>query len=65
MCPQPMVWHQISALARVEGLTEILLLGVYEDSVFADFVKQVKREFPNIAIRSVAHPHSLGRWAYA
>lgn len=46
-----MIWHQISALAGVKGLTEILLLGVYEDSVLADFIKQVKREFPNVSIR--------------
>ena len=56
-----MIWHQVSALAQVKGLTEILLLGVYEDSVLADFVKQVKREFTHLNIRSVRHSVLLVR----
>lgn len=47
-----MIWHQISALVKVQGLTEILLLGVYEDSVLSEFVKETRREFPNVQIKS-------------
>lgn len=48
-----MIWHQLSALAGVPGLTEIIIIGFYEDSVMSGFVKDSKREFPNVAIRWV------------
>ena len=46
-----MIWHQISALAKVKGLNEIILLGVYEDSVLAQFLGESRREFPNVQIK--------------
>jgi mannose-1-phosphate guanylyltransferase len=48
-----MIWHPTAALAAVPGLTEILIIGFYEDSVLSGFVKEAKREFPNIGIRWV------------
>lgn len=48
---QPMIWHQLSALATVPGLSEIIIIGFYEDSVMSGFIKDSKREFPNVAIR--------------
>lgn len=48
-----MIWHPLSALARVEGLSEIIIIGFYEDSTMSGFVKDSKREFPNINIRYV------------
>lgn len=35
------------------GLNEIILIGVYEDAVFAGFLKDCRREFPNVSIRCV------------
>lgn len=55
-----MVWHPLSALARVPGLTEVVLIGFYEDSVMAGFIKDVKREFPNIAISYLREYRPLG-----
>lgn len=52
-----MIWHQISALAKVKGLNEIILLGVYEDSVLAQFLGESRREFPNVQIMSVPAAH--------
>jgi mannose-1-phosphate guanylyltransferase len=46
-----MVWHPLAALAQVPGLTDIIMVGFYEDSVMAPFVKESQREFPNIRIR--------------
>lgn len=46
-----MVWHPLAALAKVPGLSEIILIGFYEDNVMAPFVKESQREFPNIRIR--------------
>lgn len=48
-----MIWHPLSALARVQGLSEIIIIGFYEDSTMSGFVKDSKREFPNINIRYV------------
>ncbi|WVQ80063.1 hypothetical protein IAT38_002164 [Cryptococcus sp. DSM 104549] len=57
---KPMIWHPLSALAKVPGLTEILIIGFYEDSVMAPFVKEAKREFPNIAISYLREYKALG-----
>lgn len=46
-----MVWHPLAALAKVPALTEVLIIGFYEDAVMAGFIKDAKREFPNISIR--------------
>ena len=48
---KPMIWHPLAALAKVEGLTEVIIIGFYEDSAMAGFIKDSKREFPNIGIR--------------
>jgi len=48
---QAMIWHQISALAKVKGLKEIILLGVYEDGVLAEFLRESRREFPEVQIK--------------
>lgn len=45
-----MVWHPLAALAQVPGLTDVFLIGFYEDSVMAPFVKEAQREFPKIKI---------------
>ena len=55
-----MVWHPLAALARVPGLTEVVLIGFYEDSVMAGFLKDVKREFPNIGISYLREYRPLG-----
>ncbi|WOO77016.1 Mannose-1-phosphate guanyltransferase alpha [Vanrija pseudolonga] len=67
-CPKPllpiagkaMVWHPLAALAQVPGLTEVLLVGFYEDSVMAPFVREAQREFPNIKISYLPEYRSLG-----
>jgi mannose-1-phosphate guanylyltransferase len=58
--PQPMVWHPLAALAKVPGLTEILIIGFYEDSVMSGFIKDAKREFPNIGISYLREYRPLG-----
>ena len=56
---QPMIWHPLAALAKMPGLSEILIIGFYEDSVMNGFIKDAKREFPNIGIRFVSPGTSL------
>ena len=55
-----MVWHPLTALAKVPGLTEVVLIGFYEDSVMAGFIKDSKREFPNITISYLREYRPLG-----
>ncbi|KAK8854716.1 hypothetical protein IAR55_003455 [Kwoniella newhampshirensis] len=57
---KPMIWHPLSALAKVEGLTEIIIIGFYEDSVMSGFIKKAKREFPNIGISYLREYKALG-----
>jgi mannose-1-phosphate guanylyltransferase len=54
-----MVWHPLAALAKVPGLIEILIIGFYEDSVMTGFIKDARREFPNIGIRWVGDATEL------
>lgn len=55
-----MVWHPLAALARVEGLTDVFLIGFYEDSVMAPFVKAAQREFPHVRIAYLREYKALG-----
>jgi mannose-1-phosphate guanylyltransferase len=57
---KPMVWHPLNALAQVPGLTDIIMIGFYEDSVMAPFVRESQREFPNIRISYMREYRSLG-----
>lgn len=57
---RPMIWHHIQALSKVEGLSEVLLIGFYDDAVMAPFVKDASRDFPNLVIRYMREYTSLG-----
>ncbi|KAL7414499.1 nucleotide-diphospho-sugar transferase [Mrakia frigida] len=55
-----MIWHQISALAKVKGLNEVILLGVYEDRVLEQFLRESRREFPGVQINYLREFRALG-----
>jgi mannose-1-phosphate guanylyltransferase len=55
-----MIWHPLAALAKVSGLTDIIIIGFYEDAVMSGFVKDSKREFPNINISYLREYRPLG-----
>lgn len=42
---KPMIYHHISACAKVEGLNEIFLLGGFEEDIFSPFISTVTKEF--------------------
>lgn len=48
---QPMIWHPLAALARIPDLTEVFIVGFYEDALMSDFIRSAKREFPKLSIR--------------
>jgi mannose-1-phosphate guanylyltransferase len=55
-----MVWHPLAALAAVPGLTQVVIIGFYEDAVMNPFIKEAKREFPNIGISYLREYKPLG-----
>lgn len=55
-----MIWHPLQALSKVPGLTEVIIVGFYDDAHMAGFVKEAKREFPNIAISYLREYKALG-----
>ncbi|KAL8287158.1 hypothetical protein RQP46_003610 [Phenoliferia psychrophenolica] len=54
------IWHGIQALSKVQGLREVILIGFYDDNVFAHFVKEASKDFPNLSIRYMREYQSLG-----
>jgi mannose-1-phosphate guanylyltransferase len=46
-----MIYHHVSALAKVEGMKEILLIGFFENSIFDRFLSDVQLEFPSVSIK--------------
>ncbi|CAH7687817.1 nucleotide-diphospho-sugar transferase [Phakopsora pachyrhizi] len=54
------IWHGIQALSKVSNLKEVLLIGFYEDSVLAPFIKQATRDFPSLQIRYLREYEALG-----
>ncbi|KAJ3398565.1 Proteasome subunit alpha type-2 [Chytriomyces hyalinus] len=56
----PMIYHHINALAKVQGMKEILLVGFFEKEVFDGFLAQVQMEFNFISIRYLREYQSLG-----
>ena len=55
-----MIWHALRALSAVADLSEILLIGVYEDAVFTDFLRSARREFPNVTVNYLREYRPLG-----
>ena len=47
----PIVQHHIEALAKVEDLRDVLLLGFYPAAEMAEFVHEMNRQFTNLNIR--------------
>jgi mannose-1-phosphate guanylyltransferase len=48
---KPLLYHPVKALSEVKGLSEILIIGFYESSVFTEFLNRAQAEFSNITIR--------------
>lgn len=54
------IWHGIQALSKISDLKEVLLIGFYDDSILAPFVKQASRDFPSLQIRYMREYEALG-----
>ncbi|KAJ3292961.1 hypothetical protein HK104_004886 [Borealophlyctis nickersoniae] len=56
----PMVHHHVSALAKLQGMREILVLGFFEQGVLDRFLTEVQIEFSGINIRYLREYQALG-----
>ncbi len=57
----PIIYHHLRALEALgESIKEILIIGFYEESVFADFIRQAKLQFPQWRILYLREYQALG-----
>ncbi|KAL1898479.1 hypothetical protein Sste5346_003382 [Sporothrix stenoceras] len=56
----PIIWHCVTAIAKVPSIQEVYLIGYYDESVFRDFIKDASTEFPNLSIKYLREYQALG-----
>ena len=56
----PIIWHCLKAVAKVEGIKEVIMIGYYDESVFRDFIKDSAREFSQFKITYLREYQALG-----
>ncbi|PMD65466.1 putative mannose-1-phosphate guanyltransferase [Hyaloscypha bicolor E] len=56
----PIIWHCLTAIAKVPHIQEVCMIGYYDESVFRDFIKDASTEFPQIKIVYLREYQALG-----
>ncbi|EGO54739.1 hypothetical protein NEUTE1DRAFT_118303 [Neurospora tetrasperma FGSC 2508] len=56
----PIIWHCLTAIAKVPSIHEVYLIGYYDESVFRDFIKDAVHEFPQLTIKYLREYQALG-----
>ncbi|KLU93035.1 hypothetical protein MAPG_11976, partial [Magnaporthiopsis poae ATCC 64411] len=56
----PIIWHCLTAIAKVPSISEVCLIGYYDESVFRDFIKDAASEFPALTIKYLREYKALG-----
>ncbi|KAI9829144.1 MAG: Proteasome subunit alpha type-2 [Thelocarpon impressellum] len=56
----PIVWHCLTAIAKVPAIREVILIGYYDEAVLRDFLKDSSKEFPNITTKYLREYEALG-----
>ncbi|KAL2759343.1 hypothetical protein ACRALDRAFT_1047277 [Sodiomyces alcalophilus JCM 7366] len=58
----PIIWHCLAAIARVpdKKISEVLIIGYYDETVFRDFIKDSAKEFPGLSIKYLREYEALG-----
>jgi len=56
----PIIWHCLTAIAKVPSIQEVYLIGYYDESVFRDFIKDASAEFTNLSIKYLREYQALG-----
>ncbi|ORX61708.1 nucleotide-diphospho-sugar transferase [Hesseltinella vesiculosa] len=57
---EAVIYHHLSALSQLPDLKEVLLIGFFEDNVFAPFLQRAATQFPNLNIQYLREYQSLG-----
>ncbi|KAI5244070.1 nucleotide-diphospho-sugar transferase [Aureobasidium subglaciale] len=57
---KPIIQHCFDAVTRVPEITEVFLVGYYDETVFRDFIKDAHREHPKISVRYLREYTALG-----
>ncbi|ODV62429.1 mannose-1-phosphate guanylyltransferase [Ascoidea rubescens DSM 1968] len=57
---KPLLAHIIESLSELPSLKEIFLIGFYEESIFKDFLSEIKRSYPNIIIKYLREYKAMG-----
>lgn len=60
MAGHPIIWHALTAIAKVPAIREVVLVGYYEESVLRDFIKDSSKEFPQLSIKYLREYQALG-----
>ncbi|KAF7525453.1 hypothetical protein G7054_g11094 [Neopestalotiopsis clavispora] len=47
----PIIWHCLTAVAKVPSIQEVVMIGYYDEAVFKDFIKDASNAFPNLPIK--------------
>ncbi|RQM05942.1 hypothetical protein DH86_00002504, partial [Scytalidium sp. 3C] len=56
----PIIWHCLTAIAKVPHIQEVDMIGYYDESVFRDFIKDSQKEFPQLKIVYLREYQALG-----
>ncbi|RYO91933.1 hypothetical protein DL764_008215 [Monosporascus ibericus] len=56
----PIIWHCLTAIAKVPSIQEVCMIGYYDEVVFKDFIKEAASEFPNLPIKYLREYQALG-----
>ena len=56
----PIIWHCLTAIAKVPAIREVILVGYYEESVLRDFIKDSSKEFSQLSIKYLREYQALG-----
>lgn len=56
---RPMIQHHVEALSKVEGLSEVILMGFFNDSLFDGFIDTIS-ETVGISVRYLREEHESG-----
>jgi mannose-1-phosphate guanylyltransferase len=56
----PIINHCLKAVAKVNDVREVILIGYYDETVFRDFIKDASKEFPQFRIQYLREYTALG-----
>lgn len=56
----PIIWHCLTAIAKVPDIQEVCIIGYYDETVFREFIKDSAKEFPKIKVNYLREYQALG-----